>query len=705
MSLTVFNASRPRGIIQQLIPPSQDNPRACETFNNMLVATWKGKRYVNDDLMSKKGSRGRTSWIVNEGIFIREITPLDQYGDAFWVCRRCDHMGHSKPFKASATTSAKEHLQRAHRIYRSLSGGSTTSSDTDDQPPPKRTRISTVFPKNQVHKLHELALGYIINSNEAFNTFDDPFIRSLMMDLNMQLFSGLSLNRTNQRQMLDTIFNDNKKIIRDELQNALTKVHLGFDLWTSPNRLAINGIVAHFTDPNGIHQHRLLALRQQYGAHTGNNIASTLHKVIQDWDIEDRVGTIICDNATNNDTCIQHLFQLLNPMMMPSDASDRRMRCFGHILNLVGRAFLYGEDSETFEQESQHYEALKDIDKDLRHWRRRGPIGKLRNIVKFIRSSPQRSERFQHSAHELNTEDFVLFEESDKELEVIMNNDTRWNSTYLMLDRAIKKQAHIQAFIHGSQLEPDPSNRIPNEDVLIIEDWRLLTEVKAILEPLYEQTMQCQSRAKAGGFGQLWEVLTGIEYLLDDLEFWKAFFDSPTDEQIEQTSSQMPLVTKRASTRSQRQLSQQNTPRSQSLPMASWQSLPQHIRAEYQSDERQDQFRRLQGLQADSKAYLRLSITNAWKKLNNYYTKLGDSPLFAASVILHPQYNFRWLKKRWNDPDQAIWFDNAIEGLERYWEQWYRQHDNLFVIDQPLTPRFLSLCFYYERSPPGSTSG
>ncbi|KAK5991972.1 hypothetical protein PT974_05368 [Cladobotryum mycophilum] len=135
MSLTVFNASRPRGIIQQLIPPSQDNPRACETFNNMLVATWKGKRYVNDDLMSKKGLRGRTSWIVNEGIFIREITPLDQYGDAFWVCRRCDHMGHSKPFKASATTSAKEHLQRAHRIYRSLSGGSTTSSDTDDQPP------------------------------------------------------------------------------------------------------------------------------------------------------------------------------------------------------------------------------------------------------------------------------------------------------------------------------------------------------------------------------------------------------------------------------------------------------------------------------------------------------------------------------------------------------------------------------------------
>ncbi|KAK5988896.1 hypothetical protein PT974_05436 [Cladobotryum mycophilum] len=166
----------------------------------------------------------------------------------------------------------------------------------------------------------------------------------------------------------------------------------------------------------------------------------------------------------------------------------------------------------------------------------------------------------------------------------------------------------------------------------------------------------------------------------------------------------MPLVTKRASTRSQRQLSQQNTPRSQSLPMASWQSLPQHIRAEYQSDERQDQFRRLQGLQADSKAYLRLSITNAWKKLNNYYTKLRDSPLFAASVILHPQYNFRWLKKRWNDPDQAIWFDNAIEGLERYWEQWYRQHDNLFVIDQPPTPRFLSLCFYHERSPPGSTS-
>ncbi|RYC78226.1 hypothetical protein BFJ63_vAg18900 [Fusarium oxysporum f. sp. narcissi] len=86
------------------------------------------------------------------------------------------------------------------------------------------------------------------------------------------------------------------------------------------------------------------------------------------------------------------------------------------------------------------------VEQDLDHWRTKGPIGKLRNIVKFIRSSPQRSEQFQRTAREQDYEGYRLCDESTAELEVVMNNGTLWNSTYMMIERALRKQTEIRAF-------------------------------------------------------------------------------------------------------------------------------------------------------------------------------------------------------------------------------------------------------------------
>ncbi|KAH7460200.1 hypothetical protein FOMA001_g19634 [Fusarium oxysporum f. sp. matthiolae] len=96
---------------------------------------------------------------------------------------------------------------------------------------------------------------------------------------------------------------------------------------------------------------------------------------------------------TANDTCLYYMYQRLDPSMRPVDIKARRMRCYGHTLNLVARAFLFGKDAESFELESDINGMRGLVEQDLDHWRTKGPIGKLRNIVKFIRSSPQRSEQ------------------------------------------------------------------------------------------------------------------------------------------------------------------------------------------------------------------------------------------------------------------------------------------------------------------------
>jgi hypothetical protein len=51
-----------------------------------------------------------------------------------------------------------------------------------------------------------------------------------------------------------------------------------------------------------------------------------------------------CDNASNNDTCIQDLAKEFD-----FDFKERRLRCIEHIINLVARSIIFGLDPNAFE--------------------------------------------------------------------------------------------------------------------------------------------------------------------------------------------------------------------------------------------------------------------------------------------------------------------------------------------------------------------
>lgn len=66
-------------------------------------------------------------------------------------------------------------------------------------------------------------------------------------------------------------------------------------------------------------------------------------------------------------------------------------------------------------------------------WRQKGAIGKLYNIVRFIYSSPQCSQRFHEIAqeeeqagqqYEVQTV-FLIYRETTAELDLVMDNNTR----------------------------------------------------------------------------------------------------------------------------------------------------------------------------------------------------------------------------------------------------------------------------------------
>src|ERR1700735_5582449 len=104
-----------------------------------------------------------------------------------------------------------------------------------------------------------------------------------------------------------TSFQKNQDMIVNELREIPTRgrVHFSFDLWSSPNHLALLGIVAHWANRNGEIRRGLLALRKINGAHTGENQSHHLWTVFETYNIVKKVGYFTLDNATNNDKALE----------------------------------------------------------------------------------------------------------------------------------------------------------------------------------------------------------------------------------------------------------------------------------------------------------------------------------------------------------------------------------------------------------------
>lgn len=81
MAVALFGRAAPLSIAAQLAQASPDRLVTLSGVGEVAVARWRSRCFVEDALFASKGSRGRSSWINNEGFFVREIVgPEDHIG-------------------------------------------------------------------------------------------------------------------------------------------------------------------------------------------------------------------------------------------------------------------------------------------------------------------------------------------------------------------------------------------------------------------------------------------------------------------------------------------------------------------------------------------------------------------------------------------------------------------------------------------------
>lgn len=164
--------------------------------------------------------------------------------------------------------------------------------------------------------------------------------------------------------------------------------------------------------------------------------------------------------------------------------------------------------------------------------------------------------------------------------------------------------------------------------------------------------------------------MTGMEFVLENLEDWKALYNnetanSATEERrmihgeepelatgvksIPARPSTVGQTRERPSRQSRlpsRLQGYEITPlhrrretdlpaRPITSPQFNENALPVHSREDYLHDDARP-MSNIASMEGQEHASIRASINSAWIKLNEYYTLLGRSPLFAASGVLNP---------------------------------------------------------------------
>ncbi|XP_022535823.2 zinc finger BED domain-containing protein 4-like [Astyanax mexicanus] len=215
-------------------------------------------------------------------------------------------------------------------------------------------------------------------------------------------------------------------------------------MWTSINMEAYLAVTCHYVDSE---DHTLctsmLGVQQFPQQHTAENMAQVTKNLMEEWAIAKKVTCLVTDAAANMIACVRKL-------------QIRYTICIAHSLNLTVRKSC--DQIETFT--------------DIRH--------KTRQIVTYFRTSTTAKEKLTR----------VQLQMGGPVKKLINEVSTRWNSTYLMLERIVEQKESVLVSLASLKSDLPP---------LTTDDYKIIEETLCVLAPFNQVTVELSEEKRVSG--------------------------------------------------------------------------------------------------------------------------------------------------------------------------------------------------------------
>ncbi|KAG9379573.1 Dimer-Tnp-hAT domain containing protein [Pyrenophora tritici-repentis] len=326
------------------------------------------------------------------------------------------------------------------------------------------------------------AVTWLVENNLPLSQFESSSFRNMIQLASVEAERALWASYNSVSRYVIRLYNYLLLKVVASLSESMSKVHISFDGWTTKGgKRGYLGIVAHYVDSSGELRDLPIALPQLTGAHTGEAMAEVVMAIFKQFEITvGKLGYFVLDNAHNNNTTINTL-----ALQMGFSATERRLRCGPHTLNLIGQMLLWGEEKESYDNEET--ERVNEAE-NMATWRGDGPLGVLLAVINYIKT-PQQDQPVNAPT------------EQHKIKEPVKPVVTRWNSYVSCFERAVELQLAVNGYAnyHIQKIETEDA---VTEDHLAINLRAALVKAreyynKLDLSPAYYAATILHPRYKA----------------------------------------------------------------------------------------------------------------------------------------------------------------------------------------------------------------
>ncbi|KAI5663970.1 hypothetical protein M9H77_23293 [Catharanthus roseus] len=293
----------------------------------------------------------------------------------------------------------------------------------------------------------------IIKHNYPFNMCEHELFEKFCNSLNPN-FKLVSRNTIRTEVML--VHKEEKMRLHEFLDGLDCRITLTTDIWTSEHaNIAYTCLTAHFVDDNWELKKKILAYRHIPYPHEGETLFRFINDLILEWNLDKK---LFCMKA-----------------WLPLGGDLFHVRCSAHILNLIVQDGLA---------------VLGDV------------ILKIRKTCKYLKKSTYASQKFEYALQQCKLK---------SKKKVALDVQTRWNSTYLMLESALPVK---EAFNHLAQIDRN-YKFCPSDD-----EWKVADVIHGCLKIFYDCTnhFSVMVGPMKQKFEKYWEescLVLGIAVVLD----------------------------------------------------------------------------------------------------------------------------------------------------------------------------------------------
>jgi hypothetical protein len=287
---------------------------------------------------------------------------------------------------------------------------------------------------------------FIISGNHAFNIVEEPefvqMIRSLSS--NIEIPSRFTIKRD-----IIQLYTDCKTKLIEIFKEMNCNIAITTVIWTSLSNDPYIAITAHFFRNENL-CHVLLDFDLIPHPHDGEQIKYTVQCVLENFGIINNIISLTTDNATNNVLGIS-LFKDYLKQELFIEKEVFHLSCFGHVLNISVQ------------------EGIKTIGSALKN---------LRSLCSAMKTSSKQKQLLEETSIALRQKYYKLKRD----------NNVRWNSTYVMIERALKLKRVLKS-LSCEEKSVFTQNKISDTE------WDDLNSILELLKPFYEATFMVSQQS------------------------------------------------------------------------------------------------------------------------------------------------------------------------------------------------------------------